>query len=378
MAEVSSKKVRVVHLTSVHPRYDTRIFVKQCRSLARLGYEVFLVVADALPDEEKDNVNILSVGVSKGRFARMRDAPKRVFDKAIELNADIYQIHDPELLLVALRLKRAGKKVIFDSHEDVPKQILAKRYIPSWIRPHVSSLVGVVEKWICGKLDGVIAATDFIREKFSHVNSNVIDINNFPSLEEFDSSLVRRDIDPSQVCYVGAISRVRGIREMVLAMENLPRDVKLALGGNFRDPALRDEVSALTGWNSVLELGWLSRDQIPPVFANSFAGLVTLHPIVNYLDALPVKMFEYMVAGLPIIASNFPLLQKIVTEADCGICVNPMDPKEIADAIIYLKNSPDRRFQMGENGRRAVLSKYNWGVEEGKYFKFYSNILRKD
>ncbi|ENO85218.1 glycosyltransferase family 4 protein [Thauera aminoaromatica] len=374
MADFCLRK-RVAHLTSVHPRYDTRIFVKQCRSLARGGYEVYLVVADALPDETKDGVNIVSVGEPVGRMDRMRRATKRVFQKAIEIDADVYQIHDPELLIVALQLKRAGKVVVFDSHEDVPKQVLAKKYIPMWIRPGVSGVFGAVERWACGRLDGVVCATEFIRNKFSVVNKNVIDINNYPSLDEFSSALARPDDEPRQICYVGAISRVRGIREMVRAMELLPSDIKLALGGKFHEAALREEVESYPGWRSVLELGWLSREQIPPVFSNSFAGLVTLHPIINYVDALPVKMFEYMVAGLPVIASNFPILERIVVDADCGICVDPYDSKAIADAIRYLIENPVRRREMGENGRNAVLQKYNWGFEEAKYYKFYDRLI---
>lgn len=375
MAEVSSKKVRVVHLTSVHPRYDTRIFVKQCRTLASHGFDVSLIVADSLPNEEKDGVKVISVGAPQGRIDRMRQTTKKVLDKAVALDADVYHLHDPELLPSALTLKRFGKKVIFDSHEDVPKQILGKKYIPAFLRPYVARVVAVYEKRICSRLDGVVCATPFIREKFLQFNKNSVDVNNYPSLEEFAEAVGGTRAVVNQVCYVGVISRVRGAREMVRAMELVPADIRLALGGKFQDEKLRSEVMAYPGWRSVVELGWVSRSQIPSVFAGSFAGLVALHPIVNYVDALPVKMFEYMGAGLPVIASDFPLLKEIVNSADCGICVNPLDARAIADAVAFLNANPARGREMGANGRKAVLERYNWSIEAAKLLVFYKDLL---
>ena len=120
--------------------------------------------------------------------------------------------------------------------------------------------------------------------------------------------------------------------------------------------------------------GFLNRHEVNAVLAKSRAGLVTLHPIINYIDALPVKMFEYMAAGIPVIASNFPLWREIIEGNKCGLCVDPMNSKEIGKAIKYLKDNPKEAEDMGKNGRKAVEDKYNWPLEEKKLLDLYKRL----
>jgi len=365
---------RVVHLTSVHPRYDTRIFLKECRSLATAGYSVVLVVADGKGDEVKDGVSILDVGKPAGRLKRMLWSTRLILTKAIALNGDVYHLHDPELMPLGLRLKSLGKRVVFDAHEDVPKQILGKPYLNKPAKILLSWLIRYFEKWACKRFDAIVTATPFIKEKFLTINTRSLDINNFPMLGELSSSM-RHVKKAPQVCYVGGITSIRGILEVVSSMKKLQSGVRLQLVGRFSEASVYSEAKRNPGWASVDELGFQDRDGVRDAMARCIGGLVTFHPLPNHVDAQPNKMFEYMSAGLPVIASDFPLWREIVVGNDCGLCVDPMDPQKIAEAIDYLATRPEEVERMGENGKTAVQNRYNWKNEEKKLLALYEELM---
>lgn len=365
---------KIAHLTSVHTRYDTRIFRKQCATLALHGHEVYLVVADGKGDEVKDGINIIDVGTMLGRLSRIFKTTKKVYLRALDLSADVYHLHDPELIPIGLKLKKCGKRVVFDSHEDVPKQLLSKPYMQPWFRTCVAALFAGYERFACRRLDAVLAATPHIRDKFISINSHVLDINNFPMLGELDAMVPWSD-KRAEVCYVGGISAIRGIAQVVKSLEHLISPARLNLVGQFSEAVVGQQVKALSGWGAVEEHGQLDREGVRNVLGRSVAGLVTFLPMPNHVDAQPNKMFEYMSAGIPVIASNFPLWRDIIEGSNCGICVDPLDPSAIAKAIDYLVSNPDQAAEMGRNGQRAVVERFNWDQEGKKLLQFYSDLL---
>ena len=263
--------------------------------------------------------------------------------------------------------------MIFDSHEDVPKQLLRKPYLSPLLLRFLSFLFAVFERLSCSSFDAIIAATPHIRDKFLRINSLTTDINNFPVLGELEHSSDMED--RSTVAYVGGIGAIRGIREMVQAMEYVQSDITLSIAGEFTEKSLANEVRKYRGWKQVRELGFISQSEVRVLLSQSFVGINTLHPTINYMEGLSTKMFEYMSAGIPVIASDFPLFRELIEKNNCGICVDPLNPKAIAAAIDSVAKDPDRARQMGRNGRKAILKKFNWSLEEEKLLNLYENLL---
>jgi len=364
----------VAHLTSVHPRNDTRIFYKQCKSLAKAGYRVTLIVADGNGDADIDDVSIRDVGKSTSRLGRITGTTRRIYEAAQKLDAKVFHFHDPELMPVGLALKRLGRKVIFDSHENVAKQIKAKSYIPRFTRFAVSSLYSVFETRASRYFNAVVCATPSIAEAFAEYGAEATVVANYPIIDELVRVKKEYDSKVNTVCYIGGLSGARGIREIIKAAALSRVGVQLKYGGRFESESFEQEIAGLPEAKKALYLGWLDRGEVAQLLSESIAGLVTLHETPNHVESLPIKMFEYMSAGLPVVASSFPLWREIISEADCGICVDPTDVQGIAGALDDLANNRERAAEMGRNGQLAVMRKYNWATQAENLLALYERF----
>jgi glycosyltransferase involved in cell wall biosynthesis len=183
----------------------------------------------------------------------------------------------------------------------------------------------------------------------------------------------RWDDKQDEICYVGGISVVRGIGELMDALVLLP-EIRLNLAGNFSNAELEGQIREKQAWNRVEFYGYVGRKELLAIFNRSKVGMVTLLPTPNHMESLPIKMFEYMSAGIPVICSNFPLWEEIVAENACGVCVDPSNPELIAEAVQQLLSQSEESKKMGENGRKAIVEKYNWGIEQEKLFALYNSL----
>lgn len=363
------EKKDICHITTVHPRNDIRIFHKECKSLSK-KYNVSLIVADGKGDENIDGINIIDIGLRQNsRLKRARIDSVKALRKALSLDCSLYHIHDPELTKMGVKLKERGKKVIYDTHEDLPRQIAGKPYISSYLKPIVARLVEWQENGAAKKFDYICSATPFIRDRFLKINSNTIDINNYPILGE----LYTPDIKKEDVfCYTGGITEERGIINIVMALKN--SNLKVVLAGPVDNDNYLKRMAHLPEWENVDFRGLVDRKEVGRIMSSSIAGLVLFLPFPNHINAQPNKIFEYMSAGVPVIGSNFALWKSIIVDNNCGLCVNPEKPEEIAEAMNYLKDNPKIAQEMGENGKRTVLDVYNWANEEKKIFKVYNTM----
>lgn len=361
---------KVCHLTSAHSIYDDRIFIKECVNLASNGFNVTLIACSEKNfDIINQKVRCISLSIPvKNRFQRMIKRPKAIYKKALEIDADIYHFHDPELLPIGKKLKRKGKKVIYDSHEDLPRQIFQKNWIPNFLKRSTSVIMEFIENNYVKQMDAVVTVTEHIADRFRQVAKRVIVCANYASISEFNKipDFNKRN---NSVCYIGGITKLRGIEEVVAACEKA--GVTLNLAGGFENEQLKTKIIANKNVNY---LGYLSREEIQNILAHSFAGIVTLFPTPNHNNSYPIKMFEYMASGIPVIASNFEKWIPIIEGNSAGICVDPYNIEEIANAIKYLKENPQNAVEMGKNGRRAFEEKYNWQMEEIKLIDLYNTI----
>lgn len=367
---------RICHITTVHPRYDNRILQKECRSLAKEGYKVYLIVNDDYADEEVDGVSIVSMHKKrKNRWTRILFAPLDAYKEARKLKADLYHLHDPELLFIAKRLKKISP-VIFDSHEFTAEQILEKFYIPKVLRYFLAKLYRNLERKIINKIDGLIVPCTYAgKDYFEGAYKKVAYVNNVPSITKPDFQEVPYDKRKIEALYLGGITLQRGAREMVQAAYQAK--ICLNMGGRFSPAELENELEDMEEYRTVNYLGILDRKQVRDVLGDSKIGICLLKNSGQYrkLDNLPTKIYEYMAAGIPVIASDFPYYKKVIDKYQAGICVNPEDIKAIAEAIGYLIEHPDKAKKMGKNGRRLVEEKFNWEQEKQHLFELYRTIL---
>lgn len=366
------KTLRIVHLTSVHSALDSRIFKKECRSLARAGFDVTVVGPHPM-DTVEEKVRILAVKKHQSRIARMTRTVWSVFQTAKSLDADVYHFHDPELIPVALLLRRNGKNVVYDIHEDFPRDLLFKPYLPRWSKLLLSQLAGSLERFACRYFSGLVSVTPSIAARLQAVNRRTVIVCNYPFPEELVGT-EPRDWESRNLAavYVGTITPQRGIAEMVRAMAQLPDSLNASL--EIAGDCVYESLTELEGWSRVRFHGALDQPSTYRLLRSVRVGIVCEHPIPTFVEAMPVKLFEYMGAGLPVIASDFPLWRKMLSGIDCAIFVDPLSVNEIADAIEYLLTHPKEAEEMGRRGQAAVIEHLNWNTQLPKLVNLYSEL----
>ncbi len=361
----------VCHVTSVHPWDDIRIFKKEAVSTAKYAKKTYLVATNA-PNECIDNVHVTNVPIPEkhSRLKRIFFLKKKVIRKALELDADVYHLHDPELLSGVKKLKRKGKRVIYDSHEDVPKTILSKKWIrPGFVRTLISKLYNNYEKKTCQKCAGVISVLPEITNKFE--NKRVETIYNYP----FETSTEEKDLSEGiTLIYVGGLTRIRGIKEICNAFNMLPNEFKLTLVGKWESESFRSAcLSQISDKTRLIETGPVDHETCQTYIDAAHVGLATLYKEPNYLTSLPIKAFEYATHELPVIMSDIPYWQKEF--GSFAEFVNPLDSEQIKEKAVKIKNDYSSYLEKVKTFKRKELSSKNWSNEERKLIAFYNQIL---
>lgn len=375
MTASDSRRVRVCQVTTASRPLDTRVFSRECRTLARNGYDVVLII-------EHDRAETLD-GVRIVPLRRAANRADRIFVRtwiglrlALRQKADIYHIHDPEFILFGALLRLlTGRPVIYGVREDYARLAYHKHYLPLAIRPLVGFAIAIVERTVSHVFDAVVAVTEDIASNFAGHRRTVL-VRNFPVLPEqpLPVPATKPAGSPFTMIYVGELTAIRGVGEMVDAVELLAARMpaRLLLAGTFEDPELE---AALRKRSPNTEfLGYVDIRENPDLLQRADVGLACLHPKRHYVTSLPLKIFDYMMAGLPVIASNFPLWKDIVEGSDAGFCVDPLDAHAIAEAAFRMGSDAGARLEMARRAQLAVRQHYNWQEESLQLLALYGAL----
>ncbi|MCK5519911.1 MAG: glycosyltransferase, partial [Candidatus Marinimicrobia bacterium] len=293
-------------------------------------YEVHMLIAwnDIINDEILPFHTIPKARSIINRFTILQ---WKFFRKTLKINAEIYHLHDPELLLLGYVLKFFGKKVIFDLHEDTVSQIMFKRWIPLLLRKVISAIYAFILTVAGRFFDHIVCATDEIRLKNFQGKEKVSVIKNYAICGELSGENQLPFESRDCLSYVGGLALNRGLKEMITVAEAL--NIPLHLAGPFQHESEKKFVMSLSGWKHVVYHGMIDREEIKQLLSHTLLGLVLLHPLPYFIPSLPIKIFEYMDAGVPILASDFPIWKEIVEGNQVGVTVEATNITLIIEAV---------------------------------------------
>ena len=365
------------------------IMYRQGGSLLADGFEVFNVVSDNLPLETVQGIKITPSGYkAKNKLQRVFVAPFRLYKKLLEVDADVYHTFHIDLLLICLLLKRKGKKVFFEMREDHPYSLYWKSNAPKWL---LHPVVWFMSKWIGFVLRRVDAVTAISYDTEAYLKSwgiapeKIHLWGNFPVVRRdynlsFEDYMKRDD----RVLYFGLIYSYSKQEVFLKALKGIP-GVKYLVAGRFMGNELetyRTKIINMPEWKEVEFIDGFKHEEL-----DEFINRSTISNVIRDFSVYPmeksgsfgiIKIFESMEAALPIICSDMPIYRDIMKEYKCGLLVDPLNEKEIHDAIQYLVTHKEEAWRMGQEGRRAVLEKYSWDALSVKFLKIVNGLIENN
>ncbi len=369
--------MKIVHISTVHPTFDGRIFHKECVSLSKAGYDTHLIIGHS-KSERVNGVQIHPLPKFTNRFDRIRRGNKIALEIAININAKVYHLHDPELLPLGLKLKQKGFKVIYDMHELAGLMIRSKKWIPFLLRWSMERFYMYYEKKAFEKFENIIVVTekmvtDYTNKVYPNCTDKVAIIRNFSLVGDIKNTapLSQDKKENTILIYVGGLTKKRGILDLVEAIQEI-ENVGLWLLGPWESDLFHEECLDLDEKSKMEYFGILPLPEVYKYIQASDIGLTILNPTVNHLASLPVKAFEYMAASKPQIMSNFPFWKE--SFSGCGLFVNPENKMEIQSAIIDLVSDLKLRMELGKESLSLVEEKYSWEVESKQLIELYKSL----
>ncbi len=373
--------MKVCHMTVAHEATDIRIFEKECKSLTDNGYDVS-IVAPGKKNSVKDGVKIYAVDLlSHNPLYRLFFGARKIYKKALELEADVYHFHDIELFKYGIKLKKYGKKVIFDSHEDWIGYTKEIKWLPSFLAGWLSDRIRKNYKKDLHRFDVVISTSPHISDILEKFASKVKMITNYPIvdvskiIEVQEEEFIERE---NRLCYAGTVYSTSNQETIIRSLQGID-DVKYYVIGPVKQ-SFKNELQRLDKSGHVVFVDKVPKADLYEYYKKAVAGLVIFDysPNIGYKKGTlgSNKMFEYMLLGLPLISSDQELWkEQIIDKYQCGICVEPGNSLAVKEAIEQILNDKTAAFQMGSRGRRAVVEEFNWKTQESILLDVYRDLL---
>lgn len=361
---------RICFLTGLYGRRDPLIVERQGKSLAADGYDVTYVVCDNGAEEQIYGMRVVSCGFKpRTRLERMATTAKHLYRKAVEIDADLYQISEPELIGLGIKLKKLGKSVIFNMRENYITNVMEKSYIPKVLRGSVSRFTEFVFRKQLPLYDAVFSVTDELSDQLSAIGIKCHTVRNFPKVNPAhcisEAEYLSR---ANRMLYYGTVYRVscqHRIFDAIAPLDNITYHIA---------GPCESDITEHPYWSRVDYQGRFTKAEM-----EEFISRATISNVLRDFEAIGLpngsygvlKMFESMEAGLPIICSDVKLNRKIIEQYECGICVDIHDSEAIRKAVQRLTDDREAAYRMGQNGRRAVIERFNWDNE----YKTYKSII---
>jgi glycosyltransferase involved in cell wall biosynthesis len=366
-------------LSSAHPAFDIRIFHREAKTLFDAGYKVY-IIATHNKEEIVEGIHIIPLSKRKNRFYRFFIKDWSILFKSIRINAMVYHFNNPDLILIGLMLKLIGKKVIYDVYENVCGDILSKEWIFPPIRKVISLITKFIEWFSLHFFDAIIVAGKDIQfqSHFRKFHNKIVLIRNFPTITFSGIEIFPKPKDKIRFIYTGGMSSIRGIMEIIEAYKSLGcKNSELILLGNFSNADFKNKImNKIDNFVNIKYISAISYKEMFDLLKKCHVGLICFKPALNHINALSGrnnKIYEYMLAGLAIIGSNFESWNNFILGNKIGITVNPCDISEINKAMKFLIDNPNELKIMEENAKKMSI-KYSWKLESHKLIDLYKDL----
>jgi glycosyltransferase involved in cell wall biosynthesis len=366
-----ARPLRIAYVSSAHQWSDNRVHLREAASLASAGHFVTLVAVEHETEVPATGVRVVTIP-QRSRLSRVLVGGGEAVLRALATRPEVIHLHDPELIWSIPFLRALGRKVVYDAHEDLPSQVLDKYYLSSGLSK-VLAVFARLAVWVAGRSTAVVAATETIAATYPTAKTHVV--HNYPRLRPEDAAAELSE-RPHVVGYIGAMSKQRGAVEMVdaFASSKFPGDWHAVVAGSTAPSSLLPTLESRPGWARVDYRGVLSPGDARDVLNECRVGLVLFQRNRAHVDSLPTKMFEYLAAGIPVIASDFELWRSILGTHECGLLVDETDPDAIAAAVALYASDEDLLLKHGANARRAAREVLNWDSEEKVLLDLYETL----